>query len=238
MPPTARGSISRRCSRRWTRAASPRTWAFPFQSPRGAGYAAVNAEVAAAAEASGGRVVAFARSEPGEHFQAELESGLDAGARGIKLHTSLPGYDFSHPQLDVAFALAAERRVPILFHTGPRRAAVRARPRAPARAPSRRAGRARALRDRRPPRGLRAAPPEHPLRHVALELARRARAARGGRARAAPVRLRRAVLHADRHAGEALPAARRGRRERRPARRDVAAAQRGASARRASRARR
>ncbi len=94
------------------------TWAFPFQSPRGAGYAAVNAEVAAAAEASGGRVVAFARSEPGEGFLAELESGLDAGARGIKLHTSLPGYDFSHPQLPDAFALAAERRAPILFHTG------------------------------------------------------------------------------------------------------------------------
>jgi predicted TIM-barrel fold metal-dependent hydrolase len=94
------------------------SWAFPFQTPRGVGYADVNAEVAAAAAASGGRVVAFARSEPGERFQLELESGLDAGARGIKLHTSLPGYDFSHPQLGIAFALAAERRVPILFHTG------------------------------------------------------------------------------------------------------------------------
>ena len=118
MRPTARGSISRPCSHRWTRAASPRAWAFPFQSPRGTGYAAVNADVAAAAEASAGRVVAFARSEPGEGFLAELESGLDAGARGIKLHTSLPGYDFSHPQLPDAFALAAERRAPILFHTG------------------------------------------------------------------------------------------------------------------------
>jgi uncharacterized protein len=94
------------------------SWAFPFQAPRGTGYTAVNAEVVAAAAASGGRVVAFARSEPGERFQFELESGLDAGARGIKLHTSLPGYDFSHPQLPIAFALAAERRVPILFHTG------------------------------------------------------------------------------------------------------------------------
>ncbi len=58
------------------------------------------------------------RSEPGERFQAELEEGLAAGAGGIKLHTSLPGYDFSHPDLGVAFALAAEARVPILFHTG------------------------------------------------------------------------------------------------------------------------
>ena len=95
-----------------------RSCAFPFQSPLGEGYAAANAEVAEAAAASGGRVVAFARSEPGEHFQAELEAGLDAGAHGLKLHTSLPGYDFSHPQLDVAFAVAAERRVPMLFHTG------------------------------------------------------------------------------------------------------------------------
>ena len=62
--------------------------------------------------------MAFARSEPGERFRAELEAALDAGARGIKLHTSLPGFDFSHPELDLAFALAAERRVPILFHTG------------------------------------------------------------------------------------------------------------------------
>ena len=117
--PSRRGCIrrlaarsSRPCSRRWTRAASPPPGPSRSSRPRGAGYAVVNAEVAAAAEASAGRVVAFARSEPGERFLAELESGLDAGARGIKLHTSLPGYDFSHPQLPVAFALAAERRAP------------------------------------------------------------------------------------------------------------------------------
>ncbi len=95
-----------------------RTCAFPFQTPPGEGYHAANAEVLAAAAASDGRVTAFVRSEPGESFQAELEHGLDAGAGGIKLHTSLPGYDFSHPQLDLAFGLAAERGVPILFHTG------------------------------------------------------------------------------------------------------------------------
>jgi len=95
-----------------------RTCAFPFQAPQGAGYAAANAEVLALAEASGGAVCAFGRSEPGERFRAELTQALDAGAGGIKLHTSLPGFDFSHPELAVAFALAAERRVPILFHTG------------------------------------------------------------------------------------------------------------------------
>jgi uncharacterized protein len=95
-----------------------RTCAFPFQSARAAGYAAANAAVLAAAEASGGRVVPFCRSEPGERFLDELASALDAGAGGIKLHTSLPGYDFSHPGLEGAFALAAERRVPLLFHTG------------------------------------------------------------------------------------------------------------------------
>ena len=95
-----------------------RTCAFPFQSPRGTGYAAANAEVLAAAGASDGRVLAFCRSEPGERFLPELTSALDAGASGIKLHTSLPGFDFSHPALDAAFALAAERGVPLLFHTG------------------------------------------------------------------------------------------------------------------------
>jgi predicted TIM-barrel fold metal-dependent hydrolase len=92
--------------------------AFPFQSPAGAGYRAANADVLAAAEASGGRVAPFCRSEPGERLESDLVHALDAGARGIKLHTSLPGFDFSHPDLDVAFALAAERRAPLLFHTG------------------------------------------------------------------------------------------------------------------------
>jgi uncharacterized protein len=94
------------------------TCAFPFQTPPGAGYAEANADVLAAAAASDGRVIPFVRSEPGARFRAELEGGLDAGGRGIKLHTSLPGYDFSHPELGVAFAIAAERRVPILFHAG------------------------------------------------------------------------------------------------------------------------
>jgi predicted TIM-barrel fold metal-dependent hydrolase len=94
------------------------TWAFPFQSPPGAGYADANAEVLAAAGSAPGRIVPFCRSEPGGRFRGELEAALAAGALGIKLHTSLPGYDFSHPQLDLAFALAAERRAPMLFHTG------------------------------------------------------------------------------------------------------------------------
>jgi predicted TIM-barrel fold metal-dependent hydrolase len=93
-------------------------WAFPFQSPPGSGYREANAQVLAAAAAAPGRIVPFCRSEPGERFREELESALGAGALGIKLHTSLPGYDFSHPQLELAFALAAERRVPMLFHTG------------------------------------------------------------------------------------------------------------------------
>ena len=95
-----------------------RSCAFPFQLPRGSGYAEANAEVLAAATAGGGRVVPFCRSEPGQRFRSELTAALDAGARGVKLHTSLPGFDFSHPDLDIAFALAAERRVPMLFHTG------------------------------------------------------------------------------------------------------------------------
>ena len=95
-----------------------RSCAFPFQSPRGTGYDTANRMVLRAAAEAGERVVPFCRSEPGERFGAELEAALDAGARGIKLHTSLPGFDFSHPQLDLAFALAAERHVPMLFHTG------------------------------------------------------------------------------------------------------------------------
>ena len=208
-PPTARASISPGCSRPWTPAASPAPARSRSSLRPAAGYAAANAEVLAAAAASDGRVLAFCRSEPGERFLAELTAALDAGARGIKLHTSLPGFDFSHPAAGRRLRAGRRARRADAVPHGPRGAAARARPRA-------------ALLERNPGAQvvlahcaiadlharLRAAAPEHPLRHLALERPRRAHAARRGRARAGALRLRRAVLHADRHAGQALPPAR------------------------------
>ena len=186
-----------------------RTCAFPFQSPRGTGYAAANAEVLAAAGAAAGASLAFCRSEPGERFLRRADrcarrrrARHQAAHEPARLRLLAPA---ARRRLRAGRRAARADAVP----HGPRRAAARARPRGAARAQPGRAGRARALRDRRPARGLRAAPPEHPLRHVALERARRARAARRGRARAGALRLRRALLHADRHAGQALPPARR-----------------------------
>lgn len=91
---------------------------FPFAAELSREYRARNDAILAAARASGGRLVPFCRSEPGEGFTAELERALDAGACGIKLHTSYHRFEFSHPGLADAFAIAQERRVPLLFHAG------------------------------------------------------------------------------------------------------------------------
>ena len=43
---------------------------------------------------------------------------LDAGARGIKLHPRAQRFDATDERLAPVFALAEERRVPILIHGG------------------------------------------------------------------------------------------------------------------------
>ena len=91
---------------------------FPFAAEHPHEYRARNDVVIAAARESGGRLVPFCRSEPGEGFARELERALDDGARGIKLHTSHHRFEFDHPGLADAFAIAHERRVPMLFHAG------------------------------------------------------------------------------------------------------------------------
>ena len=48
----------------------------------------------------------------------EAERCLDLGARGIKLHPRAQGFLLTDERLEPVFALAAERRVPILIHGG------------------------------------------------------------------------------------------------------------------------
>ena len=90
---------------------------FPFHEPDG--YREANARVIEDAAASGGRLVAFCRLDPGhEDAVAEAELSLDAGARGIKLHPRAEGFALDEPEVRRVFEVAHERRVPVLIHAG------------------------------------------------------------------------------------------------------------------------
>jgi len=67
---------------------------------------------------SNGRMIPFARLDLAESPVEEAERCLDRGARGIKLHPRAQKFDVGDGRLAPVFALAAERRVPILIHGG------------------------------------------------------------------------------------------------------------------------
>ena len=89
---------------------------FPMHEP--GGYPPANDAVLAAAAAAPDRLVAFCRVDPRADAIAEAERCLDAGARGIKLHPRAEGFTLAEPAIEGLFALAAERRLPILIHAG------------------------------------------------------------------------------------------------------------------------
>jgi len=95
-----------------------RAFVVPFAAPTRQAYHRLNDRIIEQCGATGDALVPFCRSEPGDGFARELERALDRGARGIKLHPANGLFDFSHPELRVAFALAHERRVPLLLHAG------------------------------------------------------------------------------------------------------------------------
>src|SRR6476660_7360037 len=70
------------------------------------------------ARRSGGRLIPFVRLDLGEDPIEEATRCLDLGARGIKLHPRAQRFLLNDERLAPVFALAAERRVPILIHGG------------------------------------------------------------------------------------------------------------------------
>jgi predicted TIM-barrel fold metal-dependent hydrolase len=70
------------------------------------------------AKRSGGRLIPFVRLDLGERPIVEAKRCLDAGARGIKLHPRAQRFLLNDERLAPVFALAAERRVPVLIHGG------------------------------------------------------------------------------------------------------------------------
>jgi len=84
-----------------------------------AGYPPANDAVLDACAASAGRFVALVRVDPNAPGAlAEARRGLDAGARGIKLHPRSDAFGLPHPVVDELVALADERRAIVLFHAG------------------------------------------------------------------------------------------------------------------------
>ena len=82
------------------------------------GYRAANDFVLAAAAESDGVLTPFCRVNPHDGAVAEATRALDAGARGIKLHPRAEGFTLAEPAVAELFALANERRLPILIHAG------------------------------------------------------------------------------------------------------------------------
>jgi predicted TIM-barrel fold metal-dependent hydrolase len=82
------------------------------------GYPEANDRVIAEAEASEGRLVPFCRLDPRADPVTEAERCLARGARGIKLHPRAEGFTLEHPEVKRVFALANERRLPIVVHAG------------------------------------------------------------------------------------------------------------------------
>jgi predicted TIM-barrel fold metal-dependent hydrolase len=93
-----------------------RAFVFPMHEPNG--YSAANEMVIEQAKGSDGRLFAFARLDPHDDPLAELERALELGARGIKLHPRAEQFTLDHPALEPVFALADERRLPIMVHAG------------------------------------------------------------------------------------------------------------------------
>jgi predicted TIM-barrel fold metal-dependent hydrolase len=96
-----------------------RAFAFCMDEPdREPAFRAPNDRTLAAAERSEGVLVPFVRLDLAEGPAEEAERCLDLGARGIKLHPRAQGFLLNDERLAPIFALAAERRVPILIHGG------------------------------------------------------------------------------------------------------------------------
>ena len=70
------------------------------------------------AQRSEGRLIPFVRLDLTESPIEEAERCLDLGARGIKLHPRAQRFMLNDERLAPVFAIADERRVPILIHGG------------------------------------------------------------------------------------------------------------------------
>jgi predicted TIM-barrel fold metal-dependent hydrolase len=98
-------------------AGQQRALMFAMQEPDG--YRGPNEWVLRACADSGGRLVALGRIDPNApDAMDEAHRCLEGGARGFKLHPRSDGFGLPHPVVEEVVGLAAERRLPVLFHAG------------------------------------------------------------------------------------------------------------------------
>jgi predicted TIM-barrel fold metal-dependent hydrolase len=96
-----------------------RAFVFCLDEPdRHPAFSAPNDRTLEYAAQSRGRLIPFVRLDLGESPIEEAERCLDRGARGIKLHPRAQRFLLNDERLAPVFALAAERKVPILIHGG------------------------------------------------------------------------------------------------------------------------
>ncbi len=96
-----------------------RSFVFCLDEPdRRPAFSAANDRSLAHAETAPGELLPFVRLDLDESPVEEATRCLDRGARGIKLHPRAQRFLPDDPRLAPVFALAAERRVPILIHGG------------------------------------------------------------------------------------------------------------------------
>jgi uncharacterized protein len=88
------------------------------EADRHPGFRAPNDRTLEFARRSQGRFIPFVRLDLAESPIEEATRCLDLGARGIKLHPRAQRFLLNDERLEPVFALAAERRVPILIHGG------------------------------------------------------------------------------------------------------------------------
>ena len=89
---------------------------FPMHEP--GGYREANDTVIEEAGRSEGRLVPFCRLDPHADPLPEAERALARGAKGIKLHPRAEDFPLDTDALTGVFALADERRLPVLVHAG------------------------------------------------------------------------------------------------------------------------
>jgi hypothetical protein len=95
---------------------------FPLSEPDG--YEESNRRCVEAAARSGGRFIAFVRVTPDERPVTLLAEGLEAGARGLKLHPASDSFSLADPRLADTWAMAEEHRLPVVVHAGPERTGI------------------------------------------------------------------------------------------------------------------
>lgn len=88
------------------------------EADRHPGFQAPNDRTLEHAKRSEGRLIPFVRLDLAEDPIVEAERCLDLGARGIKLHPRAQRFLLNDERLAPVFALASERKVPILIHGG------------------------------------------------------------------------------------------------------------------------